>query len=78
MVRSLRNFKGRKTGMIFKIDLEKAYDRIHGDFLKDTLSEAELPPMLITVIMNCVFSVTFQVLWNGMVTDEFRPTRGLR
>lgn len=28
--------------------------------------------------MNCVSSATFQVLWNGTKTNEFRSARGLR
>lgn len=37
VVHSLKNFKGTKKGMILKIDLEKAYDRISWDFLRHTL-----------------------------------------
>lgn len=34
VVHSLKNFKGTKCGMVMKIDLEKAYDRIRWDFLR--------------------------------------------
>ncbi|KAH1081367.1 hypothetical protein J1N35_021128 [Gossypium stocksii] len=40
VVHPLRNFKSKKSRMILKIDLEKEYDRIYWDFLKDTLSES--------------------------------------
>lgn len=33
VINSLNNLKGRKIGMILKIDLEKAYDKIQWDFL---------------------------------------------
>lgn len=43
-----------------------------------TLSLAGIPETLICVIMNCVSSSPFQVLWNGNSTDAFLPSRGLR
>lgn len=44
IVHSLRNLKGRKIGMIFKVDPEKAYDRIRRDCLWETFLEVGLPP----------------------------------
>lgn len=28
--------------------------------------------------MKCVMSPSFQVLWNGRCTEEFKPSRGVR
>lgn len=52
----LKQFKGSKFGMVLKIDLEKAYDKIRWDFLRDTLLEVGLPEQLVTVILHCVSS----------------------
>lgn len=51
VIHSLRNFHGNKRGMILKIDLEKAYNRLSWDFLQHTLSKAGLLRELIHVIM---------------------------
>lgn len=74
----LKKFKGKKYGMILKIDLKKAYDRLRSDFLKDMLIEVGFPNSLISVILNCVFSSSFRILWNGLITEEFEPTKGVR
>lgn len=37
ILHTLRSKKGKKGGMIFKIDLEKAYDKVSWKFLHDTL-----------------------------------------
>lgn len=38
----------------------------------------DLPLLLVNVIMECVSTPTFQVLWNGEPTDSFTPSRGIR
>ncbi|KAG6383424.1 hypothetical protein SASPL_156822 [Salvia splendens] len=58
--------------------VEKAYDRVSWAFLFDTLNEAKLPAALLDVIMTCVSTSSMQVLWNGSLTEEFTPSRGLR
>lgn len=42
--------------MLLKLDLEKAYDRVHWDFLQETLSMIGLPTDWINLIMNCMSS----------------------
>lgn len=60
------------------MDLEKAYDRVCWDFLRDTLLDAGLLGSLVGTIMCCVFSSSIQLLWNGNLSEEFVPSRGLR
>lgn len=78
VVHSLKGFRGNKKGMILKMDSEKAYDRINWDFLRDTLVMARFPRQLVSVIMGCVSSASFQVLWNGNMTDGFQASCGIR
>ncbi|CAN1148091.1 LINE-1 retrotransposable element ORF2 protein [Linum perenne] len=78
VVHSLRSWKGKKNYMIIKLDLAKAYDKIEWDFVRDTLAHVGFPNHLVRVIMSCISSSSFQVLWNGSCTDSFTPRRGLR
>lgn len=73
VVHSMKNFKGMKIGIILRIDLEKAYDGLRWNFLEETLSTVGFSTTLIFVILNCVSSSSFQVLWNEMMTEAFKP-----
>lgn len=64
--------------MVFKIDLEKAYDKISWRFLEDTLCYFKFNDSWIELIMSCVSSVSTAILWNGEPLTEFSPQRGLR
>src|SRR4051812_3450661 len=75
---TMRTKTGKTGYMAIKIDLEKAYDRISWNFLQETLLQASLPTKLVDLIMHCVTSSSTQILWNGELTEPFRPTRGLR
>ena len=69
MLHSMRKARGKKAFMAVKIDLEKAYDKINWDFLETVLSEAKIPCKFIRLIMRCVTSTTFNILWNGEKTE---------
>lgn len=69
---------GRKGSLSIKIDLEKAYDRLSWNFIRNVLDEIGLPQKLINLIMECITSPAFSVLWNGEVSGDFHPSRGIR
>ncbi|GKC43047.1 putative ribonuclease H protein [Tanacetum coccineum] len=64
--------------MAIKIDLAKAYDRLRWEFIRDTLFEMKLPPLLLEIIMQCVTTPSMKILWNSEPTQEFVPSRGIR
>ncbi|CAN0880875.1 Putative ribonuclease H protein At1g65750 [Linum grandiflorum] len=78
VIHSMETDKGRKKRMVLKIDLMKAYDRVRWSFLHETLVAVGLEDKLIALIMSCVQSVKFQLLWNGGLTDHFIPSQGIR
>ena len=63
--------------MAIKVDLEKAYDMLKWEFIRDTLRDAGFPTTLINLIMECISSTSVQILWNGEPTDVFSPSRGI-
>jgi hypothetical protein len=78
MVHSMSRMKGKKMFMSIKIDLEKAYDRLNWNFVKNCLNDCKFPHNLINIIHHCITSPSFKILWNGDKTDTFTPTRGIR
>jgi hypothetical protein len=57
--------KGKKGVMALKVDMSKAYDRIEWKFVDKVLSSMGYPPKLVTLVMRCVSTVSYQVLING-------------
>ncbi|KAL9412228.1 hypothetical protein AB3S75_045787 [Citrus x aurantiifolia] len=64
--------------MAIKVDLEKAYDRLSWEFIKETLEFVGLPTNFIRIIMECITSGSMQILWNGKLTESFKTSRGIR
>lgn len=63
--------------MMIKLDLEKAYDKLSWSFIHETLIFFGLPHNQIQLIMTCITTVTFRLLWNGEPTESFTPGRGI-
>lgn len=78
VIHSMRNKVGKRGLMAMKADLEKAYDRLSWSFIHDTLLEAKIPIPLVQIIMECIITARMNVFWNGELTEEFFPSRGIR
>lgn len=50
--------------MAIKIDQEKAYDRIHWDFIEASIWAAGILNFLKKVIMLAITNTSMQILWN--------------
>lgn len=77
IIHSMHQKTGRKGFMAIKVDLEKAYDLLSWHFIFETLMELRLPSALIHLIMECLTAPRMSVSWNGDLTDEFLPGRGI-
>eukprot|EP00253_Pinus_taeda_P011302 PITA_11302 len=68
----------KKKGVILKIDLSKAYDRINWLYLRLLLTHLGFNYSFINWIMGCISNVSFAVLINGAASPFFKSQRGLR
>lgn len=57
--------------MTIKINLEKAYDRLSWECIRDTLQKVGLNHEWVRNIMTCIESPRLAVLWNGEKLDWF-------
>ena len=78
IIHSLGKKRGRTGYMALKIDLEKAYDKLEWNFIKNMLIKANLPIDIIDVIMSCVSTISTSILFNGEALDQILPSRGIR
>ena len=77
-IRTLTSRRGRTGYVALKLDLDKAYDHLEWPFIQDTLEYFQVPPTLITLIMNMISSTRFHIMWNGSPLLEVIPSRGIR
>ncbi|XP_073149026.1 uncharacterized protein [Henckelia pumila] len=81
MAQEMLKHYARKRGSphcILKIDLQKAYDTVHWEFLLDTLRFLNFPPRFIDWIMECVSSTSYSISLGGKLFGFFKGARGLR
>jgi hypothetical protein len=74
----LRNKKGKIGGCAIKLDMAKAYDRVEWNYLNAIMHALGFPDSWCSLVMKCVSSVSFSVRVNGVFSDTFRPSRGIR
>lgn len=78
LIRSLGHTKTRKGCFVFKLDLEKAHDRMEWNFIEETLRDAAMPPKQISMIIRLLSSSSCCLLSKGKVTSRIKQSRGLR
>lgn len=75
---TMRRMKGKSSFFAIKIDLEKAYDIMKWNFLEEVLKEANFPEVICGIIMKCISTVKTSIIWNGAISQDFSPSRGIR
>ncbi|GKC81363.1 RNA-directed DNA polymerase, eukaryota, reverse transcriptase zinc-binding domain protein, partial [Tanacetum coccineum] len=62
----------------FKIDIQKAYDTVSSEFIKDIMGRFGFPCKMIDCIMTCISTPKFTIRVNGERYGYFKGERGLR
>ena len=73
-----RRGKRGKKKMAIKLDMAKAYDRVEWNFLVGVMRRLGFREKWISLIYDCISSVTYSILCNGEKKGFVRPRRGLR
>ena len=79
---TLHHIKMKKVGKVghvaIKLDMSKAYDRLEWEFLKKIMEKMGFHPTWVGWIMECIKSVSYSILVNGVPKGHILPTRGIR
>uniref|UniRef100_A0A2N9J135 Reverse transcriptase domain-containing protein n=1 Tax=Fagus sylvatica TaxID=28930 RepID=A0A2N9J135_FAGSY len=77
LVHSFSLKRGNSGFMAIKIDLEKAYDRLEWQFIRDMLIFFKIPEDLAKLIMSCITTSSISVLLNGgdLLWDPVKASR---
>ena len=71
-------FQRKEKGMLIKLDIENAFDRVNHSFLYSVLRAFVFFPAFINLIKACINIPWIAPLVNGRPTNFFQATRGLR
>eukprot|EP01018_Ginkgo_biloba_P033237 Gb_27956 [translate_table: standard] len=70
--------KSNEAGMILKLDMNKAYNRVSWVFLEKNLVKFGFNREWVDLVMKCASSTWFSILLNGAATSFLKSNRGLR
>eukprot|EP00253_Pinus_taeda_P008572 PITA_08572 len=76
IIHSLKHTK--KPSMLLKINLSKSFDNISWQYIQKILIAFGFDPSWTRWILSLLTSTFFSVLINGIPSDTFRPSRGIR
>jgi hypothetical protein len=77
-IHTMKNKKGKKGLCAVKLDMHKAYDRVEWRYLEKIMLKLGFARRWVDMIMACVSSVEYNIRFNSMETEWFKPSRGLR
>jgi len=70
--------KKKLPGMLLKIDLSKAFDKIIWDYMREMLLTFGFDKLWVTWMLNLTSTSFFSILVNGIPSRPFTPSRGIR
>lgn len=78
IVHSMSRWKGAQGFMIIKLDMEKAFDKMNWEFIKEALQFHGMEDPLLSWIMSCIEIKKMNLLINGSRQGILTPHCGLR
>eukprot|EP00253_Pinus_taeda_P010222 PITA_10222 len=68
----------KQKGMMIKLDLSKAYDRVIWQYLEEILRSFGFSNRWISWVLSCISTPNFSILVNGTPSKTFKASRGIR
>jgi hypothetical protein len=68
----------RTPGMLLKIDLSKSFEKLIWKYMKVLLSAFSFNKDWVSWILNLISSTFFSILFNGVPSQPFSPSLGIR
>lgn len=77
MNHSMQNKRSGGDGyVVLKLDMSKAYDRVEWSFMEKIMRKMGFHERWISLIMQCISTVTYRIKVNGSLTEQIIPSRG--
>lgn len=70
IIYSLSYTTAKSGGVVIKLDLEKAYDRMDWGYITDTLKDVDFPSKMIKANMGIITRNKYILLWSGELSDQ--------
>lgn len=69
-----RTKKGRGFLGAFKLDMEKAYDRVRWSFVRSVQENMEFSDQWVKLILECITMVSYNLLINGEIVNASKTS----
>ena len=69
---------GKDCFMAVKLDMSKAYSRVEWSFIEKIMECMSFHEKWINIIMQCISTISYSMLVNGVAYGSIIPSRGLR
>ena len=64
--------------MAMKLDMRKAYDLVEWSYLGKIMEKLDFCDRWVSLVLECITTVSCSILVNGEPKGDIRPSRGLR